>query len=501
MIKARVLTFLIRLGLIFAVIVAIGPLPAAADVQSTLEDMEKRLDEQEKLIKKQQEALHTQSQQLQKQNQQIREIRAENAPIDVDAFVNRAAANNLKSKGLTGTNLPVAEAPTAVVSVPAPPPSAQVITHIPPAPALPLPQEQNAQVTAPVTAPPVVEKQSPTPSGAAEKAEDISRTLAPATAPAMVEQERPQVQALADEGGVLSPKGMLTYENTFEYTNTTRNLFSFNGVELAQVVLVGAVNANSARHEVVEDTSRFRLGLTNRLEADVRVPYVYRNDAITNTTASTGATTQTTEQGYDIGDIDAGLAYQMSKGENGMPFFIGNLRYKANNADGPYDVPYDSNGNATRLPVGTGFQTFEASVTAIKVSDPAVLFGNLGYVYDMSRNINRDINTTYVGRVDPGDAINALIGMAFAINQDTSFSLGYKHSYVFSTIQHSQDIATGTPTTSSSGSQQVGAVTLGLSYAVTPTTPINFNVEMGVTNDAPDVHLLIRVPFQIGKIF
>ena len=299
----------------------------------------------------------------------------------------------------------------------------------------------------------------------------------------------------------MSPAGSLTYENTFEYTNTTRNLFTFNGVELSQVVLVGEVHDTTARHQIVQETGRLRLGLTNRLEADIHAPFVYRNDALTETNTTTHVPQTTSLEGADLGDIDAGLAYQLNNGTQGWPFLIGNLRYKANNADGPFDIPYNANNIATRLPTGTGFQTVEASVTAIKVSDPAVLFGNIGYVYDVPRDINRNFSGTHVGRVNPGDAVSALVGMAFSINQDTSFSLGYKHSYVFPTIQSSINLSSGEAVSNNSGTSQVGALTFGLSHVVTPTTSINFNVEAGVTNDAPDVHLVVRIPFQLGNVF
>ncbi|MDD4616202.1 MAG: transporter [Alphaproteobacteria bacterium] len=309
-----------------------------------------------------------------------------------------------------------------------------------------------------------------------------------------VEEARPQVEAIANQGGILSPKGRLTFENTIEYTNTSRNLFAFNGVELAQVVLVGGITAEATTHHIVQETGRLRLGLTDRLEADVHVPFVYRNDAITES-ATTAGTISTTREGYNLGDIDAGLAYQINDGKEGWPFFIGNLRYKANNADGPFDVPYDTNNIAKRLPTGTGFQTVEASMTAIKVSDPVVLFGNLGYVYDIPRIIGKDFNGTHIGRVKPGDAINMLAGMAFAINQDISFSLGYKHSYVFPTTQRVNGVnRTG-------DTSQVGSLTMGISYALTPTTSLNANLEAGVTNDAPDIHLVFRVPFMIGDFF
>ncbi len=313
------------------------------------------------------------------------------------------------------------------------------------------------------------------------------------------ENARPQVYALANQGGILSRPGSLTFENTIEYTNTTRNLFAFNGVELAQVVLVGGITATSARHQIVQETGRLRLGLTDRLEADIHVPFVYRNDNLTNTVTATGATQTTSLEGANIGDIDLGLAYQMNDGKQGRPFLIGNLRYKANNADGPFDVPYDANNVATRLPTGSGFQTVEASLTAIKVSDPAVLYTNVGYVYDVPRDINRDFNGVTIGHVNPGDAVNALIGMGFSINQDTSFSLGYKHSYVFPTYQKTTQ--GGVTTNASSGTSQVGALTFGMSHAFTPTTTVNFNIEAGVTNDAPDVHLIFRVPIHLGNLF
>ena len=434
-------------------LLAASPLPAHADpdVQREIDDLESRVDEQEKLIEDQQRMLNMQSEEISKQKDLITSLAS---PAGKKRSTNSASENHV--------------------------PNALAVTPL-------LPQNSAS---------------STTPSPSQQRADGTNSSNTPPTEPPQPNDSlRPQVQAIADEGGILSPPGMLTYENTLEYTDTTRNLFTFNGVELAQVVLVGAINANSVQHQIVEESGRLRLGITNRLEADIHVPYVYRNDALGNGQTPTGAITTSSIQGYDLGDIDGGVAYQLNDGKEGWPYLIGNLRYKANNADGPYDVPYNSSNIATRLPTGTGFQTAEASVTAIKVTDPAVLFANLGYVYDLPRNIDKTFNQTYVGRVNPGDAVNALLGMAFAINQDTSFSLGYKHSYVFATTQNSIDLVSGNAFNTSTGASQVGALTMGISYVLTPSTSLNFNVEAGVTNDAPDVHLIFRVPIQLGNIF
>ncbi len=417
------------------------PVHAQADLQSALQKLEKRINDQEKIISKQQQLLNAQEKEIKKQKSQLDVL----SEAEKKRTASTAAPASPQVKALPQTEAPKPAEPQVVQKAETPPP------------------------------------------------------LSLRKMPSESESMRPQVEALADRGGVLSPKGRLSFENTIEYTNTTRNVFAFNGVALAQVVLVGGITANTARRQIVQETGRLRLGVTDRLEVDVHAPFVYRNDAVTNTVTTSGATETTTIEGANIGDIDAGLAYQINDGKAGWPYFIGNLRYKANNADGPFDVPYDSNNIAKRLPTGTGFQTAEASLTMIKVTDPAVLFSNIGYVYDIPRDINRDFNGAYIGHVKPGDAINALAGLGFAINPDASFSLGYKHSYVFPTYQ---DITSGGRTVrTSSGSSQVGSLILGTSYSISPRTSINFNVEAGVTNDAPDVHLVLRVPVLLGKLY
>ncbi|HAX91485.1 MAG TPA: hypothetical protein DCY07_04665 [Rhodospirillaceae bacterium] len=321
------------------------------------------------------------------------------------------------------------------------------------------------------------------------------------TAPPKEEEKRPEVAVLPDVGGVLTPKGVLMYENSLEYVNTTSNLFTFNGVQVAEVVFIGVTNATTAKRQIAQDSNRLRLGLTDRWEADVRVPYVYRNDTTSETNTTTNTTDRTTLEGNGLGDIDGGMSYQLNNGKEGWPFLVANMRYKTNNADGPFDVPYDAESVATRLPTGTGFHSVEGSLTAIKVSDPAVLFANMGYVSNLSRDIDKTFGDTHVMEVDPGDAINISGGMGFSINPETSFTLGYKHSYVFETTQTNERVSTGVITDTESDTASVGALLVGASYRFNPITSLNFNVEVGATREAPDVRVGLRVPVRLGSLF
>jgi long-subunit fatty acid transport protein len=121
-------------------------------------------------------------------------------------------------------------------------------------------------------------------------------------------------------------------------------------------------------------------------------------------------------------------------------------------------------------------------------SDPAVIFASLSYFAHLPKDIDKVEGDVRVGRVDPGDSIGMGIGFAFALNQRFSYSLGYKHNYIRPTETELND------TTQKSKSLQVGALTFGLSYRVTDRFSLNGNFEFGVTEDAPDMRFVLRVP-------
>ena len=87
-----------------------------------------------------------------------------------------------------------------------------------------------------------------------------------------------------------------------------------------------------------------------------------------------------------------------------------------------------------------------------------------------------------------------------------ALSLGYAHSWSFGTRTEGRaiqrNLITG-PTTSAPFENrlrdlQVGRLLLGVSYRASPSTTINWNVEIGATQDAPDVRTTLRIPFSFG---
>lgn len=295
----------------------------------------------------------------------------------------------------------------------------------------------------------------------------------------------PEIHAIVDEGGVLLRRGTLVVEPSLEYTRSSALRVAIEGFTIIPALNIGSFSITEVDRDTVTSAIEARYGVTNRIEIGGRVPYVYRSDTALTRPIGAGADSDTLQEatGNNLGDIEVSGHYQINNGKNGLPFFIGNLRFKSRTGEDPFEVDIDPmTGLQTELPTGSGFYSLQPSVTAIFPSDPVVFYTNLGYTV----NFERDIGGT-VGEIDPGDAVNASFGMGFSINDRSSFSLGYSHDTVFKTQQNGNAIA-------NSQVLQVGSLNLGYAYAVTPNVNVNLNIGAGLTDDAPDARLLLQVP-------
>ncbi len=299
----------------------------------------------------------------------------------------------------------------------------------------------------------------------------------------------PEIPILANTGGVLTPYGTIVAEPFAEYSRSSVNTFSFAGVELLPAFQIGAISANRTARDLVTAGAAVRAGVTDRLELEAKVPFVYRSDSFTNAVTNVSNVAQTnTSEGAGIGDVEVAAHYQINNGQNDWPFFIGNLRLKTNTGTNPYEVAYKPDGTAKELATGSGFISIAPSVTVIQPMDPAVLFANVGYIYTMDRDINRVVAGNAIGRVSPGDTYMASVGMGVSLNDKLSFTLGYEHDYVRPT----ETIIGGSA--QRSDALQVGSALTGFSLKVNDRVRVNLNVAAGVTRDAPDAQVSVRVP-------
>lgn len=319
------------------------------------------------------------------------------------------------------------------------------------------------------------------------------------------DQRQVQVAVLSEQGGIITKAGRATVELNLEYARADRNQVVFRGVQIPEAVLIGVFDINESRQDVLTAGLVGRLGLTSRLEINGRLPLVHRSDKsvlapVANPGQPNAGQIDSPVSGTNIGDVDFGVRYQITDGRGGAPYLIAGVQAVAPTGTDPFRVRRDTLGNALKGATGAGFWGVTPNLTAILPTDPAVLFATLGYTLNVARDIDRRIGAAFVERVAPGDQPSASAGIAIALNPRTSISFGYAQTWALGTKTwvRALDQTTQVPgevMTTTSRDLQIGRLLFGVSYRTTPTTTINWNVEVGATDDASDVRTTLRIPF------
>lgn len=307
------------------------------------------------------------------------------------------------------------------------------------------------------------------------------------------EAKPPDIATIFEQPGVLTPKGTLVLEPSFQFVNSSSNRVALSGYTIIPSFTIGLIDVRNVNSNTYVASLAARYGITNRLEFEVRVPYVYRADSTSfePTKDPNGKTIPPTvfnAEGNNIGDVEFGPRYQLNQPGGDGPFFIASLRAKSITGKNPFEVSTDSTVTSpsgvplqTELPTGSGFWAIQPGITAIWASDPAVFFGTLSYMWNMDREISGQ------GKLDPGDTIGFNFGIGVALNEKASFSIGYDHIILGKAKQNGHEIAGSTIT-------QVGSLLLGCSYKLTDKTSINFSLGAGLTPASPNVQLTVRIP-------
>ena len=249
--------------------------------------------------------------------------------------------------------------------------------------------------------------------------------------------------------------------------------------------IIGAIDVRRISRDTIISALTIRYGLAHRLEFEFRLPYVYRKEF----TASRPVEIESKEdvitdiESGGLGDLEFGLRYQFNRQRTNRLFFIGNLRLKTQTGVGPLGIETDPmTGIQRELSTGSGFWAIGPSLTIAFPADPAILFTNLSYLWNIKQRIDQ------FGEIDPGDAYGFSLGMGFSINENVSFNLGYQHTIVGKTRRDGAIIA-------SSATSHVGSLLLGFNYRLKKKRSLNLSVIIGATEDAPDVRLKVRFPF------
>lgn len=318
------------------------------------------------------------------------------------------------------------------------------------------------------------------------------------------EPEAPlQVAQIFEQPGILTQPGHYVLEPSVQYGYSSSNRVALVGYTVIPALLIGLVDVREVKRSTLTMALTGRLGLTRKLEGEIRIPYVARRDDSISREIFTGSASERafSNRGNAIGDIELALRYQLNEPQPNKPYLIGGMRFKTRTGKDPFEVVTDCVtrciGNTTGtglpmdLPTGSGFYSLQTSLTWLLPSDPAVFFGSISYTRNMGRsNVSRTVlngEKEHIGSVKPGDVLGLNFGMGLALNDRSSFSLGVDLNTVGRTKQNGTAVA-------NSVRIQLASLLLGYSYRYSPRTTINVSVGAGLTRDTPDLSLSVRLP-------
>ena len=317
-------------------------------------------------------------------------------------------------------------------------------------------------------------------------------------------QPPPSVESLYQEASGFFGAGAFSLEPGFTYSHyDTRQLF-LNGFLALDAIFLGNLGIDQINSDSYTFDLTGRYNWDQRWQVDLNLPLIYRETRYESAGAG-GSTSQITAQTVTgdprLGDISAGLSYKFLDESASRPDAVFSLRVKAPTGVEPYGIKLDQVPGNTNLnvpddlPTGNGIWSITPGISLVKTLDPAIIFGNLSYTYNLEESfsdISPQRGSRVPGKVDLGDWLQFGVGTAFALNERMSLSLSFSELL----SQKSRLKPQGQPWQSITGSDANAAYfNIGMTYALSNDLTVVPNLSIGLTPDAPDFSFSLKFPY------
>jgi hypothetical protein len=291
---------------------------------------------------------------------------------------------------------------------------------------------------------------------------------ATATSSSEKEEEERLAQAtleriLIDRSAVIMSPWTLEIEPSLSYSHAALDRIIVNRA--------GNVLSERLRHDSLASTLALRLGLPWEFQIETRIPYNFEFETI----AKPGIR-EFARDANGLGDIELAVTRQLMMERDWLPNLVGGIRWRTTTGE------ESDNG----LSLGSGFNSLQFQLSGVKYRDPVAFFGGISYTAELPE-------TKDGFYIDPGDTIGFNMGLAVALNPETSINFQWEHRFINQTTF--DDV--GLPGSSATP----GLFRVGLSYALARNYFLDLGVGIGLTEDAPDMQATVAVPIRIPDIF
>ena len=366
--------------------------------------------------------------------------------------------------------------------------------------------DPSSQADAVAPAPPPATAQTPAAApapapdaGYASTAEDAARVREEEAR--SVSDVRQQQQALFNQ--------RLVIDQGISYNRYDRKQLTLNGFLALDAIFLG----NIAIENVESDTATYnfgaRWGVSPRLTVNLDVPWIWRRTVYQKGGAGGAAAViaQAHTSGSGLGDITASANYKLFSERSFMPETVLTLGVTAPTGREPYGIPWrvlerDEDefirfAVPEEQPTGNGVWQASANLSAVKATEPAILFGSIGYTHAFAASfddLDNNPATVNPGDVRLGHAFTLGAGVAFAFNERTSLSIAYNNRF----NARARTRYEGGEWTKLIGSDgNAATLSLGVTHALSPQATFVGMLGIGLTPDAPDFSLSFKIPYTL----
>lgn len=299
--------------------------------------------------------------------------------------------------------------------------------------------------------------------------------------------ERPEDVLLVERGAILLPSQTLQLEGSLDYTRFSGPRVAISGLTLFEAIIIGRIRVDELNRDIVTAAATARYGITDRLQADVRVPFVYRHDREVRGIGVDESERRTWTA--DIGDVSGRLSYQALIGDGAFPDVIVRAEGRAPTGRHPFGIRRveveEGVFRLARPPTGSGFYEFGGGALFVWRVDPVVFFTGGTYTHRLARNFSEPF-----GRIVPGDSVQGVAGINIRLTDRFGLNLSFVDQITFSTKRNGRRQA---GTRGNDGRFIVGtSLALGRRFSLLASTGI------GLTNDAPDFQFTLSLTHTLG---
>ncbi len=295
----------------------------------------------------------------------------------------------------------------------------------------------------------------------------------------------------------------LTLTAGWNDTYYDRRQLSLSGFLALDAIFLGNISVGQTKAQIHTFDLAAQYGVSDDLTLDFDLPYVVRSSTFLSAgqNASSTAISEASVHDNAIGDVSFGFDWRLLREHENAPDVVASLKVTAPTGTSPFGIavtqPDASNSNLQvpqRLPTGNGVWSVNPSVSFLKSNDPVVLFGSIGYLYNVARDVGVIDPATIdsSGRVKLGDGVQFGGGFALVLNDRASVSTSVSGLFARSTKVKLAGQGWQTVTGSASTNVSLG---FGLNYALSEHLTLSATLQAGLTPDAPNYALALRFPY------